>query len=112
MSIGMSAGLFAFVNLALTIPPAYCVVPISDVRMYAVPPKPIPKPGLLDICEFLGYIYGERRWRSPDGHYLYTWDSLHGEIEVFDKRGHHAFVADAVTGETLKPKRKGRRIRV
>jgi len=32
--------------------------------------------------------------------------------EVFDKRGHHAFVADAVTGGTLKPKRKGRRIRV
>lgn len=52
-----------------------------------LPPKPIPKPGFLDSCESLGYIYGERRWRSPDGRYLYTWDALHGELEVFDKRG-------------------------
>jgi hypothetical protein len=74
--------------------------------------KPIPRPGFLDPCEYLGYIYRERRWRSPDGRYLYTWDALLGEIEVFSKQGKHAYVADAVTGEISKPKRKGRRIRV
>jgi len=77
-----------------------------------LPYIPIPRPGFLDTCEFLGYIYGERRWRSQDGRYLFTWDALHGEVEVFDRRGRHAYVADAVTGVTTKPKRKGRRIRV
>jgi len=77
-----------------------------------LPPKPIPKPGFLDFCEPLGYIYGERRWRSPDGRYLFTWDSLHGEIEAFSKQGVHRFVLDAVSGERIKTARKGRRIRV
>ena len=74
--------------------------------------KPIPKPGFLDRCDYLGYIYGERRWRSCHGGNLLTWDALHGEIEAFDPRGHHTGVLDAVTGERIKPMRKGRRIRV
>lgn len=72
---------------------------------------PIPKPSFLDECEYLGYIYGERRWRGPDGQ-LYTWDGLHGEIEAYDRRGHHRGVADAITGERIKPARNGRKIRV
>jgi hypothetical protein len=39
----------------------------------------------LDTCVYLGYIHRERRWRSPDGKHLLTWDSLHGEIEVYDR---------------------------
>ncbi len=77
-----------------------------------LPYIPIPRPGFLDSCESLGYIYGERRWRSIDGRLLYTWDSLHGEIEVFDKRGQHVSVLDARTGAVIKPRRKGRGIRV
>jgi hypothetical protein len=72
---------------------------------------PIPRPGFLDGCEPLGYIRGERRWRDQDGR-LYTWDALHGEIEVFDKRGRHIAALDAITGTMIKPNRKGRRIRV
>ena len=41
----------------------------------------IPKPSFLDACIPLGLIAGERRWRNADGTRLYTWDSLHGEIE-------------------------------
>ena len=74
--------------------------------------KPIPKDGFLDICDYLGYIYGERRWRDPEGDFLYTWDGLHGELEVYDARGHHLGTADPVTGERIKRARKGRRIRV
>jgi hypothetical protein len=43
---------------------------------------------------------------------LLTWDALHGEIEVFDLRGRHIGVLDAIAGDILKPARKGRRIRV
>jgi hypothetical protein len=73
---------------------------------------PIPKPGFLDGCRYLGFLYGERRWRDPNDDLLYTWDSLHGEVEVFNMRGRHVGVIDAVTGERIKPARKGRRIRV
>ena len=42
---------------------------------------------------------------------LYTWDVLHGEIEIFNLRGRHLGVADPMTGDLIKPARKGRRIR-
>ena len=74
--------------------------------------KPPLKPGFLDTCEYLGYVSGERRWRSPNRRMLYTWDGCHGEVEVFDLRGEHLGVVDAVTGIQIKPARKGRRIRV
>ena len=74
--------------------------------------KPRPNPCFLDQCESLGAIDGEKRWRSPDGKRLYTWDSLHGEIEVFDARGYHIGALDPVTGTYLKDAKKGRRIDV
>jgi hypothetical protein len=55
---------------------------------------------------------GAPRWRSIDGDRLYEWDGLHGEVEVYDKRGHHLGVADGTTGELLKPAERGRRIDV
>ena len=45
---------------------------------------PIPRPCFLDECVSLGAFNGQKRWRSEDGKRLYTWDSLHGEIEVYD----------------------------
>lgn len=74
--------------------------------------KPIPKPGFLDRMEYLGYIYGERRWRDPIGNLLFTWDSLHGEVEAFSARGEHYGAFDAVTGQQIKLAVRGRRIRV
>lgn len=38
---------------------------------------------------------GDPRWRSVDKSRYYTWDSLHGEIEVFNKRGQHIAVLNA-----------------
>lgn len=72
----------------------------------------IPHPGYLDECVSLGAFGNERRWRSPEGKRLLTWDSLHGEIEVFNLRGRHIGVLHAVTGIPIKPARKGRRIDV
>ena len=73
---------------------------------------PIPRPGYLDRCEYLGYVRGARRWRSGDGRYLLSWDSLHGEIEAFDRLGRHRGVMDAVTGEWIGNAVAGRRIDV
>lgn len=74
--------------------------------------KPIPRPSYLDTCDYLGYLYGEQRWRDRKGREIYTWDALHGEIEVYNLRGRHMGVADPVTGKRIKPARKERRIRV
>ncbi|MGA2451256.1 MAG: colicin E3/pyocin S6 family cytotoxin [Polyangiaceae bacterium] len=37
---------------------------------------------------------GGRRWRSADGKRFYEWDELHGEFEVYNKRGRHLGVVD------------------
>jgi Cytotoxic len=72
----------------------------------------IPTPSFLDKCELLGAFGGHRRWRSLDGKRLYTWDSLHGEIEVYNRRGRHLGAADALTGVLIKPARRERHIDV
>jgi hypothetical protein len=74
--------------------------------------RPLPRPCFLDQCESLGFIGGERRWRSVDGKRIYTWDALHGEIEVFNARGRHLGALDAVTGVPVKGPVRGRRIDV
>ncbi|BDM22059.1 colicin E8 [Pseudomonas sp. LRP2-20] len=73
---------------------------------------PIPSPSYLDKQEYLGFIHGERRWRSLCKRRIYTWDAFHGEIEVFNSRGKHLEVLDAESGETIKDAVKGRKINV
>jgi hypothetical protein len=75
-------------------------------------PVSIPNPSILDDCEKLRTINGERRWRSPTGDRIYTWDSLHGEVEVYNLRGDHLGAVHPVTGALLKPAKKGRTIDV
>lgn len=74
--------------------------------------KPVPKPSFLDDCEPLGAVNGEKRWRNEDATLLYTWDTLHGEIEVFNTRGRHLGAIDAITGHYIKGAVKGRKIDV
>jgi hypothetical protein len=57
-------------------------------------------------------ITGRKVWRSCDGSRLYTWDELHGEVEVFNKLGWHLGVQDATTGTFIKEAVKGRHINV
>ena len=71
-----------------------------------------PTPCFLDECVALGFVQGARRWRSLNGKRLYTWDDLHGEIEVFTRRGIHLGAADPLTGIIFKPAVKGRKIDV
>lgn len=80
--------------------------------MCILSPEPIPKPSFLDCCDCLGFISGAKRWRSKDGQKYFTWDSMHGEIEVFNKRGKHIAVFHPLTGKTIKYAVKGRVIDV
>lgn len=71
----------------------------------------IPKPSYLDECIFLGVFNKRKRWKSVDGSRLYTWDSLHGEIEVYNRRGKHLGVLNP-QGDYIKGAIKGRKIDV
>ncbi|WP_432199800.1 colicin E3/pyocin S6 family cytotoxin [Erythrobacter sp. W53] len=84
--------------------------PDSGIQMKMRVPRP--NPCFLDECVAIGSVKGEKRWRSADGKLLFTWDSLHGEIEVFNRRGKHIGVADAFTGLIKKPAVNGRSIDV
>jgi len=61
---------------------------------------------------YLGFKNGDQLWRSSCGRRLYTWDSLHGEIEVFNRRGRHIGVVHAQTGVQIKDAVEGRSIDV
>lgn len=76
--------------------------------------KPIPRPSVLDNFQYDGVKGGERRWSSGRGKKkrYYTWDGLHGEIEVFDSQGWHLGAIDPITGLGIKPATKGRNIDV
>lgn len=72
--------------------------------------KPIPKPSILDGCEVVGIEGGRKVFKDPQAERYYTWDSLHGEVEVFNKRGKHLGSICPITGEPTKPAVKGRKI--
>ena len=77
-------------------------------KMTYIPYQP---PGFLDECELLDKrIDGKKTWRSQDGKRLYQWDSQHGDIEVYDKRGYHLGCLDKITGRGTKKPVFGRRL--
>jgi hypothetical protein len=55
-------------------------------------------------------VQGRQVWTNSDRSRLFTWDALHGEIEVFDKRGYHIGALDAVNGALIKGAVRGRRL--
>ena len=73
--------------------------------------KPIPEDCILHKCKSLGARGGKKRWLSEDEKRIYTWDSLHGEIEVYNLRGLHLGVIDC-DGDLTKEAVKGRKIDV
>lgn len=76
-----------------------------------MPPVPVPKSGF--VAELLRVPRrGRARWRSADGKRFYEWDSLHGELEVYNDRGRHLGVLDPETGERIKEAERGRKIDV
>lgn len=73
--------------------------------------KPRPSTSILDSMERIGNKSGRQTWRTEEGN-LCQWDSLHGEVEVYNSRGRHVGVLDPVTGVRIKYAVPGRRIDV
>lgn len=71
---------------------------------------PIPVPSVLDGLVVVGVEANRKVYKDKSENRYYTWDSLHGEIEVFNKRGMHLGVVDPVTGIVIKPAVRGRGI--
>lgn len=73
---------------------------------------PRPKDCFLNNKEKYKIIKGKQVWRSLDGDRYYTWDSLHGEVEVFDSQGWHLGSADPISESMIKLPKRGRRLHV
>lgn len=43
-----------------------------------------------------------KRWKDLEGN-IYEWDSIHGTIESYDRRGNHLGEFNSETGELIKP---------
>lgn len=73
---------------------------------------PRPNPCFLDGCEVIKIVGGNKLWSNIDRTRYFTWDSLHGEIEAFDKQGRHLGALNATTGDLTKEAVRGRKIDV
>ena len=49
-----------------------------------------------------------KRWK--DKNYIYEWDSYHGRVEKYDKRGNHLGEFDSITGKETKTADYSRKI--
>jgi hypothetical protein len=74
--------------------------------------KPRPKPCFLDGCEGIKIIGDRKVWANKERTRFFTWDSLHGEIEAFDKQGRHLGALNASTGDLIKEAVRGRKLDV
>ncbi len=72
--------------------------------------KSIPKPSILDNCRVVGIEGGRKVYKDDNENIYYTWDSLHGELEVFNKKGRHLGAASPLTGLLIKPPVRGRKL--
>ena len=68
-----------------------------------------PRTRFLDTLEKYKVVGNTQIYKANDK--LYTWDGLHGEIEVYDKRGYHLMVLDP-DGNKIKDAVRGRKINV
>ncbi|OUD15585.1 colicin E3/pyocin S6 family cytotoxin [Thioflexithrix psekupsensis] len=71
---------------------------------------PIPKPSILDTLRVVAIEGGRKVFKDDSQNIYYTWDSLHGELEAFNKNGRHLGVVCPKTGLSIKPPVKGRKI--
>nr|WP_314877466.1 colicin E3/pyocin S6 family cytotoxin [uncultured Pseudomonas sp.] len=73
---------------------------------------PKPRPCFLDRFA-KSHVDGDRQvYVDTLERVYYTWDSLHGEIEVFNCRGRHLGAIHAVSGELIKDAKQGRKIKI
>ena len=69
-----------------------------------------PTTSILDEYTVVKVSQGRKIYTN--GTRYFTWDSMHGEIEVFNKRGFHLGALDPITCLFIKKAVKGRTINV
>jgi hypothetical protein len=58
-------------------------------------------PGAVRVRSKTSFAGGlRRRWKEPDGT-IYEWDYQHGNVEVYDARGHHRGEFNPMTGSRI-----------
>ena len=75
-----------------------------------MPYKPVPEDCFIQELERY-FFKGRHIWISNDRRFRFTWDSLHGEVEVYTRRGRHVCVLNCA-GQQIGSAVKGRRIDV
>ena len=75
-----------------------------------MPYIPVPESCFLKFLERYTHS-GAPRWLSADRQHIYLWDGLHGEVEVYSRRGFHLGVVDC-DGRYIGDPIKGRRVYV
>jgi len=85
----------------------------GNCQRYTPPPKDIPGiPDLRPVRPKTPVQGGgglRKRWKDPDGN-IYEWDSQHGTLERYNKRGKHQGEYSPETGEQTKPADKTREV--
>jgi hypothetical protein len=71
---------------------------------------PLSSPNYTERLTPLRQFNGRKRWRDDESKRIFEYDSQHGELEVYNKRGRHLGVADVESGQLIKPAIKDRRI--
>ena len=101
-------GLIALILMEAIMPRDWIIIPIHNpdaINYYTPPPRRLPGfPGAIKVPG-----KGRARWKSPDGDIL-EWDSQHGDVEVYNKRGKHKGSANPDTGKMTKDPVPGRTI--
>ncbi|MGJ7514469.1 colicin E3/pyocin S6 family cytotoxin [Pseudomonas baetica] len=85
--------------------PVYVVVSVSDHKYYPAPNGLIAFPNATRATRKTPIKGGgglRKRWKTSKG-IIFEWDSQHGTVEIYDKRGRHLGEYDPVTGKQTKP---------
>lgn len=85
--------------------PVYVVVSVADHKYYPAPKGLIAFPDATKAQRKTPLKGGgglRKRWKTSKGK-IFEWDSQHGTVEMYDKRGRHLGEYDPVTGKQTKP---------
>jgi hypothetical protein len=92
--------------------PVYIVVSVSDHKYHPAPTGLSAFPDATKANRKTSVKGGgnlRKRWKTPKGT-IFEWDSQHGTVEMYDKRGRHLGEYNPITGEQTKPADNTRKV--
>ena len=92
--------------------PVYIVVSVSNHKYYPAPKGLTAFPDATRATRKTPIKGGgglRKRWKTPNGK-IFEWDSQHGAVEMYDKRGRHLGEYDPTAGEQTKPADNTRKV--